>query len=52
MIVIIGAGLSGLTAGIYGRLARYDVEIYEKNAIPGGECIFLLFLLIVSSRPS
>jgi len=37
-IIIIGAGISGLTAGTYGRLAGYEVEIYEKNAIPGGEC--------------
>lgn len=37
-IAVIGAGISGLTAGIYGRLAGYDVEIFEKNAVPGGEC--------------
>lgn len=37
-IIIIGAGISGLTAGIYGRLAGYEVEIYEKNALAGGEC--------------
>ncbi len=37
-IVIIGAGVAGLTAGVYGCLAGYDVEIYEKNAVPGGEC--------------
>ena len=37
-IVIVGAGVAGLTAGVYARLQGYDVEIYEKNAIPGGEC--------------
>ena len=37
-IVIIGGGISGLTAGIYGRLAGYEVDIYEKNPLPGGEC--------------
>lgn len=37
-IVIIGAGISGLTAGIYAVKNGFDVEIYEKNAIPGGEC--------------
>lgn len=38
-IVVIGGGIAGLTAGIYGLLSGFEVEIYEKNAIPGGECI-------------
>lgn len=38
-VVIIGGGISGLSAGIYARLAGFDAEIYEKNSIPGGECI-------------
>ena len=38
-IVIIGGGIAGLSAGIYAKLAGFDVEIYEKNTIPGGECI-------------
>lgn len=38
-IVIIGGGIAGLSAGIYARLAGFEVEIYDKNAIPGGECI-------------
>ncbi|WP_044916809.1 phytoene desaturase family protein [Butyrivibrio sp. WCE2006] len=38
-IVIIGGGVAGLAAGIYARLCGMDAEIYEKNAIPGGECI-------------
>lgn len=37
-VIIIGAGLSGLTSGIYCRDNGYDVEIYEKNPSPGGEC--------------
>lgn len=37
-IVIVGAGISGMTAGIYAKKCGFDVEIYEKNAIPGGEC--------------
>ena len=37
-IIIIGGGIAGLTAGIYGLKANYDVEIYEKNHIVGGEC--------------
>ena len=38
-VIVIGAGIAGLTAGIYALKAGFDAEIYEKNAIPGGECI-------------
>lgn len=38
-IVIVGGGIAGLTAGIYGKLAGYDVDIYEKNPIAGGQCM-------------
>ncbi len=38
-VVIIGGGIAGLAAGIYARLMGMDAEIYEKNTIPGGECI-------------
>ncbi len=38
-VVVIGGGIAGLSAGIYALLAGFEVEIYEKNAIPGGECI-------------
>lgn len=38
-IVIIGGGIAGLSAGIYALRAGFEAEIYEKNAIPGGECI-------------
>ena len=37
-IIIIGAGISGMTAGIYALLNDFDVEIYEKHTIPGGQC--------------
>ena len=37
-IVIIGAGMSGLTAGIYGLLNGYQVSIIEKHSIVGGLC--------------
>lgn len=37
-IVIAGGGIAGLAAGIYGRLADYEVEIYEKNPVAGGQC--------------
>lgn len=35
-VVIIGAGISGLTAGIYARQSGFDVTIYESHTIPGG----------------
>lgn len=38
-IVIIGGGIAGLSAGIYGCRAGYEVEIYEKNPVAGGQCM-------------
>jgi len=38
MITIIGAGVSGLSAGIYLQMNGYETEIYEKHYIPGGVC--------------
>jgi phytoene dehydrogenase-like protein len=37
-IVVIGAGISGLSAGCYARMNGYDVEIYEAHTLPGGLC--------------
>lgn len=37
-VIIIGAGISGLTSGIYGQKNGLITEIYEKNATPGGLC--------------
>ena len=37
-IIIIGGGISGLIAGIYAQKAGYETVIYERNAVPGGEC--------------
>ncbi len=37
-IVVVGGGISGLTAGIYALKAGFRAEIYEKNEVPGGEC--------------
>lgn len=37
-VAIIGAGISGLTAGIYALKAGYEVEIFERNASVGGLC--------------
>lgn len=37
-VIIIGAGIAGLTCGIYARQSGFDTEIYEMHTIPGGEC--------------
>jgi phytoene dehydrogenase-like protein len=37
-IIIIGGGISGLTAGIYARNAGFEAEIYESNTVAGGLC--------------
>lgn len=35
-VVVIGAGISGLSAGIYAARAGFDVTILEQHNIPGG----------------
>ena len=35
-IVIIGAGIAGLTAGCYLQMNGYDTEIFESHNLPGG----------------
>lgn len=35
---IIGAGISGLSAGIYLQKSGFNTEIFEKHDIPGGLC--------------
>jgi phytoene desaturase len=37
-IIIIGAGIAGLTAGIYARQSGFETEIVEMHTISGGEC--------------
>ena len=37
-IAVIGGGIAGLSAGIYGRLAGFDVDVFEKHVVAGGEC--------------
>ena len=37
-IIIIGGGLSGLSAGVYALKSNYDVTIIEKNNEVGGLC--------------
>jgi len=36
--VIIGAGVGGITTSIYLARNGYEVDIFEKNAVPGGRC--------------
>jgi len=37
-VKIIGAGISGLSAGCYLQMNGYETEIYELHSIPGGLC--------------
>ncbi|MCF0112607.1 MAG: NAD(P)/FAD-dependent oxidoreductase [Bacilli bacterium] len=37
-VAIVGAGVAGLTAGIYCLDQGFDVALYEKNPYVGGEC--------------
>ena len=37
-VAIIGAGMGGLAAGVYGRLAGLDTTIFEMHDKPGGMC--------------
>ncbi len=37
-IIIVGAGIAGLTAGCYGRMNGYNTRIFEMHSKPGGLC--------------
>jgi phytoene dehydrogenase-like protein len=37
-IIIIGAGLAGLSAGCYGQMNGYETQIFEMHDKPGGVC--------------
>jgi len=37
-IIIIGAGMGGLAAGIYGQANGYRTRIFEMHTVPGGQC--------------
>ena len=37
-IIIIGAGMGGLAAGVYGQLNGYQTRIFEMHTLPGGQC--------------
>lgn len=36
-IVIIGAGMGGLSAGIFGQASGFETEIFEHHTVPGGQ---------------
>jgi len=38
LIIIIGAGMGGLAAGIYGQINGYETQIFEMHTKPGGQC--------------
>ena len=37
-IIIIGSGMGGMAAGIYGQLNGFDTIIFEAHSQPGGQC--------------
>ena len=37
-IIVIGAGIAGLSAGVYAQKCGFDVTILESHSIPGGIC--------------
>jgi phytoene dehydrogenase-like protein len=37
-IIIIGAGIAGLSAGCYAQMNGYDTTIFEMHNLPGGLC--------------
>ena len=37
-VIILGAGVSGLVAGVYTRMAGFDVEMFESHTVVGGNC--------------
>ena len=37
-VIIIGAGMGGLAAGIYGQMNGFRTRIFEMHRLPGGQC--------------
>jgi phytoene dehydrogenase-like protein len=37
-VIIVGAGIAGISAGIYAQKSGFDVTIYEAHSAPGGNC--------------
>lgn len=49
-IIIIGGGVSGLTAGIYAQQAGFQSSIYERNALPGGAARILATAVVLARQ--
>jgi len=37
-VIIIGAGITGLTAAVYAQRSGFDVTLIEQHSIVGGMC--------------
>lgn len=37
-VIIIGGGIAGLSAGVYGQMNGYKTSIFEMHTLPGGLC--------------
>ena len=37
-VVVVGAGVAGLSAGVYAQKCGFDVTILESHNLPGGIC--------------
>ena len=37
-IIIVGGGIAGLSAGIFGQKQGFGTEIFEMHNVPGGQC--------------
>ncbi|HNR64272.1 MAG TPA: NAD(P)/FAD-dependent oxidoreductase [Thermotogota bacterium] len=37
-VIVIGAGIGGLSAGCYAKMNGFDVKVFEMGATPGGMC--------------
>jgi phytoene dehydrogenase-like protein len=37
-IIIIGGGIAGLSAGVFGQKRGFETEIFEMHTVPGGQC--------------
>jgi len=37
-VIIVGAGIAGLTAAVYAKRSGFDVTLIEQHSIVGGMC--------------
>ncbi len=37
-VIIVGAGIAGMTCGVYLQRAGFETEMFEMHTLPGGEC--------------